>query len=135
MAQLRQNPNPKALVESENASLPSRARARKRVIKGSVPGADNDQEVTTAKASMATIDVRQVEQNAQRRTLRVAVLAFALLVAASAVVALFAGSSRRVGVPQLPNWPQSSALVQRPGTSAQASITIRFRPGVSRAME
>src|SRR3954447_8565475 len=77
MAQPRQDPNNKAQVETENASLLSRARAGKRVIKGSAAGADNYQAVTTAKASMATIDVRQVEQRAQRRTLRVAVLAFA----------------------------------------------------------
>src|SRR5256885_1495962 len=82
MFRRRQNLDPKAQVETEDTPLPlARARAKKRVIKGSAPGADNYQQVTTAKASMATIDVRQVEQKAQRRTLRVAVLAFAFTLA------------------------------------------------------
>src|SRR6266480_1882914 len=88
MAQPRQDPNHKAQVETENASLLSRARARKRVIKRSAAGADNYQHVTTAKASMATIDVRQVEQKAQRRTLRVAMLAFAAVAVAGSLLAL-----------------------------------------------
>src|SRR5947208_13778867 len=88
MARPRQNLTLRLKSRVRIPRSPSRARARKRVIKGSAPGADNYQQVTTAKASMATIDARQVEQKAQRRTLRVAVLAFALLVTAGSLLAL-----------------------------------------------
>src|SRR4029079_12865143 len=53
------------------------ARVSKEVIKNSAVRADSSSEFTTAEASMATIDVRQVERNAGRRKLGVAVLAFA----------------------------------------------------------
>src|SRR5436190_7225981 len=65
----------------------ARTRARtKRVIQASAVRADNYQRVTTAKASVEKIDVRQVERGGSRRTLRVAMLPFAL--AASIVAAL-----------------------------------------------
>src|SRR6266566_6571533 len=99
MRRQRQDPNPKVQVETENTRLTSRARARKEVIKESTLGADNYQQVTTAKASMATIDVRQVEREAQRRTLRVAVLAFALLVAAGSLLGLLNRGPRPVTAP------------------------------------
>jgi hypothetical protein len=99
MFRQHRNPNSQPQVEAENTPLPSRARARKKVIKRSAVGADNYQEVTTAKASMATIDVRQVEQKAQRRTLRVAVLAFTLLVAAGSLLALLNRGPHAVTAP------------------------------------
>src|SRR3989441_6987869 len=88
-------------------------------------------ELRQRRAVDSKIDVRQIERGAQRRRLRVAVPALALLLAASSLLGLLAGSGRRAGVAQIPSWPQSSTLVQRPGTSAHASLTVRFHPGVS----
>src|SRR6478752_714545 len=67
--------------------LPARAHARasKKVIKRSAVRADDYEQFTTAEASMATIDVRQVERKAGRRRLllRVAVPACALALVTS----------------------------------------------------
>jgi hypothetical protein len=88
------------------------ARASRKVIKKSALRADNYEQFTTAKASMATIDVRQVERKAgRRRWLRVAVPASALALATSAVLGLLGGTGRQASPPQLPSWPQSSTLV------------------------
>src|SRR5256714_8909878 len=117
----------------------ARTRARtKRVIQGSAVRADNYERVTTAKASVEKIDVRQVERGGSRRTLRVAVLAFA--VAASVVAALaVAGASelalhrnshsthstpafltRALGAPQ-----PSGSLVRRPSRGMRVTIEDR----------
>src|SRR5712691_8673958 len=83
--------SPKGVESRPRGGLfPSRAHARanKRGLKGSAVRADNYQQVITAKASMATIDVRQVEQGALRRTLRVAVLALGLVAVAGSLLAL-----------------------------------------------
>src|SRR6478752_5728291 len=65
------------------------ARASKKVIKRSAVRADNYEQFTTAEASMATIDVRQVERKAgRRRWLRVAVPASAALIVAGSLLGL-----------------------------------------------
>ena len=77
-----------------------------------------------------TTEMRQHEQGAQQRTLRVAVPACVLFLAAALV--LLAGNGSNPGHTPLrmdiPSWPASAALVQHP---QRATLTLRFRPGVS----
>jgi hypothetical protein len=61
--------------------------------------ADNYEQFTTAEASMATIDVRQVERNAGRRKLGVAVLAFAGLLVAGSLLARLSPGAHTVAAP------------------------------------
>src|SRR6266516_454324 len=86
----------------------------------------------TAEASVdSDTEVRQSEQDASQRTLRVRLPRIALLVAsisATAIALSIGGSDRRTGtLPQLPSWPQSASLV----SPTHASVTVRFARGVS----
>src|SRR5207244_41243 len=100
----------------------------KRVIQGSAVRADNYERVTTAKASVEKIDVRQVERGGSRRMLRVAVLALGVVIVSGGYALITLRSShpthatpafltRALGAPD-----PSSSLVRTPSRGVSVAI-------------
>ncbi len=82
----------------------------------------------------SNIEVRQTERVASRRTLRVCMSALAIVAASvsATVLALLVSADRHPGaVAPLPAWPQSTSLLHWAHGPARASVTVRFRRGVS----